>query len=107
MAGDDCKAVAGLLTEVERRLAVPPRKENAVDYTVLSEVARRLAYVLPEDDIVHALATDRTSQTILSQGILFPCQSIFSNSLTPDLFRAVPLIEFVSTISESAACDRS
>jgi rhamnose utilization protein RhaD (predicted bifunctional aldolase and dehydrogenase) len=93
VAGDDCEAVAGLLTEVERRLAVSPRKENSVDYTVLSEVARRLAYVLPEDDIVHALATDRTSQTILSQGILFPCQSIFSNSLTPDLFRAIPLIE--------------
>ena len=93
VAGDNCEAVAALLSEVERRLAVPSRKVNAAHYTALLQAAHRLAYVLPEDEIVHALATDPTSQSILSQGILFPCQSIFSNSLTPNLFRAVSLME--------------
>ena len=39
---------------------------------------------------MHALGTDAISRAVLSGGLLYPCQAIFSNSSTPGLFRSVP-----------------
>ena len=39
---------------------------------------------------MHALATDPVSRAILGNGLLYPCQAIFSGSTTPELFHPVP-----------------
>jgi rhamnose utilization protein RhaD (predicted bifunctional aldolase and dehydrogenase) len=90
IAGDDCDAVENLLSQVEKRLTIRPRKPDNADYDALYQLAERSSWDLPDDDSVHALATDPTSQAILSGGILFPCQSMFSNSSEAEVFRAVP-----------------
>ena len=80
LGGDDCGAVEDLLFEVQRRLAINPRQADSTDYAVLAEIADGSSWDLPDDDEVHALGTDAISRTILSGGLLYPCQSIFSNS---------------------------
>lgn len=90
IAGEDCGQVTALLSEVEGRLAIRPRAANAADCDTLDEITKGSSWELPEDGDIHALATDPASQAILSGGILFPCQSIFSNSTSPEMFQAVP-----------------
>jgi len=90
IGGDDCGAIEDLLSQVQRRLAIRPRKADQTDYAALAEIADGSSWDLPDDDGVHALGTDAISRSVLSGGILYPCQSIFSNSSTPALFRSVP-----------------
>ncbi len=90
IGGEDCKAVEDLLFEVERRLEIPERRAHPADYAALAEICQDSPWDLPEDDEVHALGTDAISQTVLSAGLLYPCQAVFSNSGTPELFRAIP-----------------
>jgi len=89
IAGQDCQAVEYLLAEIERRLAVSPRQAKAADFAALAELSKDSAWDLPDDDGVHALATDAVSQAVLGGGLLYPCQTIFSESRTPELFRPV------------------
>jgi rhamnose utilization protein RhaD (predicted bifunctional aldolase and dehydrogenase) len=89
LAGDDCADVERLLDEVERRLAIPARRAHPADYDLLARVAANSEWELPDDDDVHALGTDAVARKILSVGLLFPCQAIFSSSSTPELFSAV------------------
>jgi rhamnose utilization protein RhaD (predicted bifunctional aldolase and dehydrogenase) len=90
VAGTSCDEVMHLLSDVERRLAIRPRATKPPDYRALEEIIERSSWQLPEDDGVHALAIDPTSQAIVSGGILFPCQSMFSNSTSQEIFQAVP-----------------
>jgi rhamnose utilization protein RhaD (predicted bifunctional aldolase and dehydrogenase) len=90
IGGDDCRAVDDLLSQVEQRAAICPRRKDTTDYAALAEIADSSSWDLPDDDEVHALGTDAISRAILSGGFLYPCQSIFSNSRTPGLFRSVP-----------------
>ena len=90
IGGEDAKSVEDLLTEVKRRLAIPPRQAHPADYAALMEISRDSRWDLPDDDGVHALGTDLISQAILAGGLLYPCQAIFSDSRTPELFRAIP-----------------
>jgi rhamnose utilization protein RhaD (predicted bifunctional aldolase and dehydrogenase) len=90
IAGENCESVADLLSEVEQRLAICPRQADTADYLVLDELTERSSWALPKDNDLHALATDTASQAILSGGILFPCQSLFSNLSATGLFRAIP-----------------
>ncbi|MCU1334994.1 MAG: class aldolase [Bryobacterales bacterium] len=90
LGGKDCHATAELLTEVERRLAIPARQAHPADYAVLAELAAESHWALPDDDAIHALATDPVSRKILEGGFLYPCQAIFSDASTPELFRAAP-----------------
>lgn len=105
LGGDDCVAIEDLLFEVQRRLAISPRQANPPDYGLLAEIADRSSWDLPEDDEVHALATDPISREVLSGGILYPCQSIVSPSNTPKLFRSVPYSN-PRNQSESRYCSR-
>lgn len=91
LGGDDCGAVEDLLSQVRRRLASCPRPAYPTDYGALSEIVEGSSWGLPEDEEVHALATDGISRRILSGGLLYPCQSIFCFSRTPTLFRSIPL----------------
>jgi len=90
IGGDDCGAVEDLLSQVEQRLALCPRQPDRTDYAALAEIVDGSSWDLPDDEEVHALGTDAISRAVLSGGLLYPCQSIFSNSSTPGLFRSVP-----------------
>jgi rhamnose utilization protein RhaD (predicted bifunctional aldolase and dehydrogenase) len=90
ITAESCQAAERLLSEVGRRLAISPRQAHPADYTVLAEASAGTQWDLPDDDAVHALATDATSRAILAGGLLYPCQAIFSNSSTPALFRSIP-----------------
>ena len=89
IGAENCRAAEQLLSEVGRRLAISPRKAHPADYTVLAEASAGSLWDLPDDDTVHALATDPVSRTVLAGGLLYPCQAIFSNSSTPTLFRSI------------------
>jgi rhamnose utilization protein RhaD (predicted bifunctional aldolase and dehydrogenase) len=90
VCGDDCEAAEALLYEVERRLEVKPRPAPEADYRVLARIADCSPWTLPENTALHALGTDAISRSILSDGLLYPCQAIFSNSTTPVFFCPVP-----------------
>lgn len=89
LGGEDCKSTEHLLNEIERRLAIPPREARPADQTLLSELAEDSPWNLPEDDAIHALATDPAARKILKGGFLYPCQAMFSDARTPELFHAV------------------
>ena len=90
IGGEDSKTVEDLLCEVRRRLDVVPRQAHPADYAMLAEIADQWSWELPDDDDVHALATDPISRSILCGGLLYPCQAIFSNASSAELFQAVP-----------------
>ena len=89
IAADDTQAAERLLNEVGRRLRLHPRQAHPADYAVLAETSAGSPWELPDDDDVHALATDSISRAILAGGLLYPCQAIFSSSSTPALFRSI------------------
>jgi rhamnose utilization protein RhaD (predicted bifunctional aldolase and dehydrogenase) len=90
LGGEDCRATKHLLEEIERRLAIAPREAHPADYAFLSELAADSPWDLPDDDAIHALATDPASRKILEGGFLYPCQAMFSDARTRDLFHAAP-----------------
>jgi rhamnose utilization protein RhaD (predicted bifunctional aldolase and dehydrogenase) len=90
IGGDDCTAVEDLLTEVQRRLSISPRIAPYPDYAALAELADHFAWDLPDDNDIHALGTDAASKKILSGGLLYPCQAVFSNSSSAELFHSIP-----------------
>lgn len=90
IGGDDCRAVEDLLDELQRRLAIVPRPAPYPDYAALAELADRFRWDLPDDDEIHSLGTDAISRKVLSGGLLYPCQAVFSNSSTAELFRSIP-----------------
>jgi len=90
IGGEDCGTVETLLIEVKRRLAIYPRWAPPADYAALAELCQGSPWVLPDDNEVHALGTDTTSQAVLSGGLLYPCQAVFSKFSTPELFRPIP-----------------
>lgn len=91
LGGKDCQAAENLLAEIERRLAILPRQAHPADYALLAELADAdSSWDLPDDDAIHALATDPVSRKVLEGGFLYPCQAMFSDARTPELFHAAP-----------------
>ena len=86
----NCSQAEALLWEVERRVAMTPRPVRKPDLTALGRIAADSDWRLPVNVTIHALATDPESTRILSGGILYPCQALFSNSDPASLYRAVP-----------------
>jgi rhamnose utilization protein RhaD (predicted bifunctional aldolase and dehydrogenase) len=91
IGGEDAASVETLLADVRSRLRITPRKTHPADYAALLDVCWDSPWDLPDDDAIHALGADGTSQRILSGGLLYPCQAIFSDSTASDLFRSIPL----------------
>jgi rhamnose utilization protein RhaD (predicted bifunctional aldolase and dehydrogenase) len=89
LGADTCDAVENLLSHVQQRLAICPRQADPTDYAALAEIADGSSWDLPDDDEVHTLGTDAISRAVLSGGLLYPCQSIFSSSSTLGLFHSV------------------
>ncbi len=105
LGGDDCSAVENLLSDVQRRLTLCPRQARPADYAVLTDLADRLSWDLPNDDQVHVLGTDAVSRAVLSGGLLYPCQAIFSNPNAPAaLFHSVRYSDWREV--ESRHCTR-
>ena len=90
LGGEDCRATEHLLNEIERRLAIAPREAHPADYALLAELAADSPWDLPDDDAIHALATDPVSRKVLEGGFLYPCQAMFSDARTRELFHAAP-----------------
>lgn len=93
ICGNDCDAAEELLCEVERRLAIMPRRCPGPDRTVLAAIARFSPWRFPDVDSLHALGTDAVSRRILKGGILYPCQAIFLGLTMPLLPPAVLVSE--------------
>ncbi len=83
VCGRDCYAAEKLLCEVERRLAITPRRFPKPDTTVLSLIARFSRWQFPDVDSLHALGTDAVSRKIVKGGVLYPCQAIFLGQTVP------------------------
>jgi rhamnose utilization protein RhaD (predicted bifunctional aldolase and dehydrogenase) len=90
IGGEDVNTVDDVLMEVKRRLAIAPRQAHPADYAALIEISSDSPWDLPDDDEVHALGTDTISRAILAGGLLYPCQAIFSEVRTPQVFRSIP-----------------
>ena len=83
VCGQDCHTAEKLLYEVERRLAITPRRFPKPDTTVLALIARFSRWQFPVVDSIHALGTDAVSRKILKGGVLYPCQAIFLGQTVP------------------------
>jgi rhamnose utilization protein RhaD (predicted bifunctional aldolase and dehydrogenase) len=83
VCGHDCYTVEKLLYEIERRLAITPRRFPKPDTTVLALIARFSRWQFPVVDSIHALGTDAVSRKILKGGVLYPCQAIFLGQTVP------------------------
>jgi len=80
VGGDDVPSVHALLCDVHRRLAISPRVAAEADHPTLARLTHGSNWRLPDDEEIHSLAIDPVSQRIVSRGILYPCQAIFSGS---------------------------
>ena len=80
IGGDDCEEAEALLSEVDRRMEIPARGVPEPAWRVLTRIADKSEWGLPEAAAIHALGTDPTVHRIVRGGILYPCQRIF---LTP------------------------
>jgi rhamnose utilization protein RhaD (predicted bifunctional aldolase and dehydrogenase) len=95
VCGEDARAAEELLFQVEKRLAIEPRRAPEPDRTLLQRIACGSEWRLPDLDAVHALSTDAISRTILVEGILYACQAIFLGPSTPVLASSLPLSEAI------------
>jgi hypothetical protein len=90
VCGDDSESIDRLLAEVRRRVAIQPRKAHPADYAALWDLSQESNWRLPDDDDIHALGTDAIARGILTGGLLYPCQAIFSDLERPELFHPIP-----------------
>jgi rhamnose utilization protein RhaD (predicted bifunctional aldolase and dehydrogenase) len=94
VCGPDCHTAEKLLCEVERRLAITPRRFPKPDTTVLAMIAQFSRWQFPDVDLLHALGTDAASRKILRGGVLYPCQAIFLGPIMPLLPPAAVISKF-------------
>jgi rhamnose utilization protein RhaD (predicted bifunctional aldolase and dehydrogenase) len=98
VCGDDCESAERLLRDVEARIAIKPRPAPEADYRQLMRLTGTSGWRLPDDPSVHALGTDAWSTTVLSGGVLYPCQAIF---LSPRM-RVMPRLILSDSPAETA-----
>lgn len=99
VCGPDCHTAETLLWDVERRLAIIPRRFPKPDATVLAMIARFSGWQFPDVDSLHALGTDAVSRKILKGGVLYPCQAIFLGPTMPLLPPALVLSKFMKHLN--------
>ena len=92
LGGKNCQATEALLADMERRLAISPREAHPTDHALLAAATEDSLWSTPDDAAIHMLATDPVSRKILEGGFLYPCQAMFSDARTPELFHAVELL---------------
>jgi rhamnose utilization protein RhaD (predicted bifunctional aldolase and dehydrogenase) len=99
VCGPDCCATEGLLREVERRLAIMPRRFPKPDTAVLAVIARFSRWQFPDVAALHALGTDAVSRRILKGGVLYPCQAIFLGQTMPLMPPAAAVSKFTEGLN--------
>jgi ribulose-5-phosphate 4-epimerase/fuculose-1-phosphate aldolase len=99
VCGQDCRTAEKLLGEVERRLAIVPRRFPKPDTTVLALIARFSKWQFPDVNSLHALGTDAVSRKILKGGVLYPCQAIFLGQTVPLFQPAVVVSKFTERLN--------
>lgn len=99
ICGPDCETAEKLLCEVERRLAITPRKSPKPDTAILGMFARCSGWRFPDVDSLHALGTDSVSLRILKGGVLYPCQAIFLGQTMPLLPPALAASKFTEHLN--------
>jgi len=99
VCGRDCPTAEKLLCEVERRLAITPRRFPKPDTTVLAIIARFSRWQFPDVHSLHALGTDAVSRKILKGGVLYPCQAIFLGRTMPLFPPAVVVSKFTERLN--------
>jgi rhamnose utilization protein RhaD (predicted bifunctional aldolase and dehydrogenase) len=97
VCGDSCDTAETLLREVERLLAITPRRFPKPNTTVLAMIARLPTWQFPDVNLLHALGTDEVSLKILRGGVLYPCQAIF-------LGQTIPLLPTEVVVSKFPEC---
>ncbi len=80
VCAEDCEAAEELLREVERRVAIVPRRAPEAEWGILNRISEGSSWRVPQSTALHAIGTDGVSRRIVSGGVLYPCQAIF---LTP------------------------
>ncbi|MDE3198914.1 MAG: class II aldolase, partial [Acidobacteriota bacterium] len=78
IGGEDVPSVHALLCALHQRLDTPVRFAPPADRAALAGFAADSIWQLPDDEEIHALATDPVCRRIVSRGFLYPCQAIFS-----------------------------
>ncbi len=91
ICGNDCEGAEALLDEVERRLAVIPRRSPEPESALLAALCGSSHWRFPDIPALHALGTDPVSRMILKGGVLYPCQAIFLGPKIPMLPFSAPL----------------
>jgi rhamnose utilization protein RhaD (predicted bifunctional aldolase and dehydrogenase) len=89
VGGESVRSVNALLSDVQRRLHIVPRVARSADHETLARLTVNSIWRLPDDEEIHSLATDPLSQGIVSRGILYPCQAMFSGLEGLETFRAI------------------
>ncbi len=100
VGGRDCDTGEKLLCEVERRLAIAPRRFPEPNATVLAMIERFSRWQFPDVDSLHALGTDAVSRKILKGGVLYPCQAIFLGQTMPLFPPAVDVSKFTESLND-------
>ena len=85
IGAEDCEKAEELLREVERRLAVTPRRAPDPEFNALESISSALHWCVPAGTTLHALGSDAISRSIVMGGVLYPCQAIFFGPCTPVL----------------------
>jgi len=85
VCGEDCESAEALLQDVERRVALEPRKIPEPKWGALTNLARRGSWEAPQCSAIHAIGTDITARRTLSAGVLYPCQAIFLTAVSKNL----------------------
>jgi ribulose-5-phosphate 4-epimerase/fuculose-1-phosphate aldolase len=107
IGGEDARKVEDLLTEVERRLAIPPRQPHPADYALLDEICgRNSQWVLPEDDGVHALGTDAISRATIAGACCTRAKRSFPNPEHRSCFArfVIPISKTIGKIDTAIYC---
>jgi rhamnose utilization protein RhaD (predicted bifunctional aldolase and dehydrogenase) len=102
VCGHDCYTAEKLLFEVERRLAITPRRFPKPDTTVLALIARFSRWQFPDVGSLHALGTDTVSRRVLKGGVLYPCQAIFLGQTMPLVPPAVVISKSTESLNDKS-----
>ncbi|KWV46221.1 aldolase [Bradyrhizobium macuxiense] len=80
-----CRAAEALVTDVEQRLALPPRGAPSANEAALRAICAATDYRLPVDPRCHDIATDASNLAIATGGSLYPDHVVFLGPALPTL----------------------
>ncbi|WGD49383.1 class II aldolase/adducin family protein [Bradyrhizobium sp. CB1650] len=100
----DCEAAEALVHEVEKRLAMPPRRAAPVDEQALRKICTGTDYRMPADLLCHNIATDSFSRAIATGGSLYPDHVVFLGPGLPILGEGKDLAAVAAPAGANGLC---